>query len=97
MQQPAGKREREQGGGGEEDDSRWRGGGEAMGIITTTMIEETTMTMTMTASTEEALAAVADRDDAIGGDKALGSKTTIKNGRGEAGDGNRMLKRQQKR
>ena len=48
-------------------DSGRRGGGEATGIITMTMIAETTMTMTTTASTEEALAAVADRDDAIGG------------------------------
>ena len=57
------------------------------------MITETTMTMTMTASTEEASAAVANRDDAIGGDKALGGKTTIKNGRGESGDGNGRIKR----
>ncbi len=49
-----------------------------MGIITTTMIAETRMTMTTTVSTEEALAAVADRDDAIGGDEASSGKTTIK-------------------
>jgi hypothetical protein len=55
------------------------------------------MTMTMTASTEEALAAVADRDDAIVGDEASGGKTTIKNSRGEAGDGNGRIKRGQKR
>ena len=35
------------------------------------------MTMTTTASTDKALAAVADRDDAIGGGKASGGKTTI--------------------
>ena len=34
--------------------------------------------MTTTASTEEASAAVADRDDAIGGGEASGGKTTIK-------------------
>ncbi len=46
------------------------------------MIAETTMTMTTMASTEEALAAVADRDDAIGGGEASGGKTTIKKWRG---------------
>ena len=51
------------------------------------------MTMTTTASMEEALAAVADRDDAIGGGEASGGKTTIKNGGGEAGDGDRRIKR----
>jgi hypothetical protein len=49
--------------------------------------------MTTTASTEEALAAVADRDDAIGGGKASDGKTTIKNGGGEAGDVNGRIKR----
>ena len=38
--------------------------------------------MTTTASTEEALAAVADRDDAIGCGMALGGKTTIQNAAG---------------
>ncbi len=60
------------------------------------MIAETTMTMTTAMSTEEALAAVADRDDAIGGGEASGGKTTIKNSKGEAGDGDRMIKRRQK-
>ena len=55
------------------------------------------MTMTMMASTEEASAAVADRNDAIDGGEASGDKTTIKNGRGEAGDGNGRIKRGQKR
>ena len=61
------------------------------------MIAETTMRMTTMASTEEASAAVADRDDAIGGGKASGGKTTINNGRGEAGDGDGRIKRRQKR
>ena len=60
------------------------------------MIAETTMTMTTMASTEEALAAVADRDDAIGGGEASGGKTTIKNGGSEAGDGDGRIKRGQK-
>ena len=54
-----------------------------------TIIVETTMMMTTMAS----LAAVADRDDAIGGGKASGVKTTIKNGGGEAGDGDGRQKR----
>ena len=49
--------------------------------------------MTTSASTEEALAAVVDRDDAIGSGEASGGKTTIKNGGGEAGDGNGRIKR----
>ena len=53
-----------------------------MGIITMTMIGETTMAMTPTASMEEALAAVADSDDAIDGGEASGSKTTINKQRG---------------
>ncbi len=47
-----------------------------MGIIAMTMIMETTMAMTPAASMEEALAAVADSDDAINGGEASGSKTT---------------------
>ena len=42
-----------------------------------TMIAETMTTMTTTASTEEALAAVADSNDAIGIGKASGGNTTI--------------------
>jgi hypothetical protein len=61
---------------------RSRGRGAAVGIITRTMIAETTMTMTTAASTEESLAAVADSDDAIGGGKASGGKTTINKRRG---------------
>ena len=48
-----------------------------MGIITTTMIAEMTTTMTTTASTEEALAAVADSDIVIGRGEDLGGITTI--------------------
>ena len=40
---------------------------------------------------------MADRDDAIGGGEASGGKTTIKNGGGEAGDGDGRIKRRQKR
>ena len=50
--------------------------------ITTTMIVEMMTTMTMTASTEEASAAVADSDDAIVGGEDLGSITTINKRRG---------------
>ena len=48
-----------------------------MGIIATRMIAETTTMMTTMASTEEASAAVADSNDAIGIGKASGGKTTI--------------------
>ncbi len=65
-----------------------------MGIITTMMIAEMTVKMTMVASMEEASAAVVDSNNAIGDGKASGGKTIINKYEGEVGDGNRMIKRQ---